>query len=393
MNESHSQATSESAAVTSRPLQEDSAISFFGLLQLLLENLRLLVLLPLAVGLLAFGYSFTITPTFTAFTRVMAPQQSNAFSGSLINSISGFPVSRNPMDQYVTLATSNSVQYALVDRFKLVERYKAKTAEDARNALNGVMRVAGNGKDGLITIEVDDRDPAFAAELANANVEEINRLLTRLAITEAKRRRVFFEQQMLRAKGNLIKAELELKTSSVGSDSLKSNPGVAVDEVAKLKAAISAQELKLAGMRGYLAQSAPEFKQAQIELSAMRTQLARAEQRQPADTSGGDYIAKYREVKYQENLVEIFSKQYENARADESSEGSVMQVVDPARVPEHKSKPQKVLIALVSILVSGFTTLLFVLIRHALRRAQKDPTVSREISNVRKTFARALGRA
>jgi tyrosine-protein kinase Etk/Wzc len=382
----------QSAAVASSTVQEDNSISFLDVLQMLLENLRLLVLLPLAVGLLALGYSFTITPTFTAVTRVMPPQQSGVSSASLINSIAGFAVNRNPLDQYVTLAKSDSVRFALVDRFKLMERYGTKGKEDARNVLDDVIRVTGNGKDAVITIAAEDHDPAFAAGLANANVEELNHLLQRLSITEAQKRRVFFEQQMLHAKDALIKAEQELKTSSVGSDALKANPSVAVVELAKIKAGITAQELKLASMRGYLAPSAPEFKQAQIELSAMRTQLARAEERQPADNKGGgDYIAKYREFKYRESLVDLFTKQYETARVDESSEGSVIQVVDIAHIPEHKSKPQKVLITLVAIVLSGFASLLFVLVRYALRRAGQDADVSRKFLNLRKSFARALG--
>jgi tyrosine-protein kinase Etk/Wzc len=401
MNDLHSPAVPESATVTLRPVQEDSSISFldslFDILQLVLENLRLLVLLPLAAGLLALGYSFTITPTFTAVTRLIPPQQAGGASSSLVNSIAGFAVNRNPIDQYVTLAKSDSVRYALIERFKLMGRYRSQVKEDARDVLDSMVRVNGNVKDGLITIELDDHDPAFAAELANANVEELNNLLQRLAITEARQRRIFYEKQLLRTKSNLAKAEQELKTSSVGVDALKAAPGAAVDELARLKAGITAQEIKVAGMRGYLAQSAPEFKQAQLELSAMQTQLARTEQRQPADSSGGsDYVAKYREVKYYEFLVEIFFRQYETARADETTEGAVVQVVDRAEVPEYKSKPKKMVMVLAAVFVSEFFVLFFIFARHAmrniLRHVQEDPKLLRKLSNVRKTFARALGR-
>ena len=64
-----------------------------------------------------------------------------------------------------------SVQDALIERFKLVEKYEAKLKTDARGALTGSVRFA-SGKDGLISVEVDDKDPKFAADLANAQVEE-----------------------------------------------------------------------------------------------------------------------------------------------------------------------------------------------------------------------------
>jgi uncharacterized protein involved in exopolysaccharide biosynthesis len=396
MNDPHSMAAHESAAVTARPAQEDDAISLLDLLQLALENLRLLVLVPLAVGLLVLAYTFIVSPTYTAVTRVIPPQQQGSAAGSLLSSLGGFGFgggSKGSIDQYVTLAKSESLQYALVDRFKLTERYKSKVREDARGTLGDLMRVTGNAKDGLITLEVDDHDPVFAAELANAHIDELNNLLHRLSITEAQQRRLFFEKQMLRAKDGLVKAEEALKLSRVGSDSLKTNPGSAVDELARIKAGITAQEIKLASMRGYLALSAPEFKQAQIELSAMRAQLARAEERQPADANGSsDYISKYREFKYQESLVELFTKQHEVARVDESNEGMTMQVVDVALPPEYKSKPKRIITTIVAAVVAGFATLFFIFLRNAFRRAQEDPELAQKFSNIRKACARALGR-
>ena len=43
---------------------------------------------------------------------------------------------------------------------------------------------------------------------------------------------------------------------------------------------------------------------------------------------GPDYVSKYREFKYQETLFELFARQYELARVDESREGALIQVVD-----------------------------------------------------------------
>jgi uncharacterized protein involved in exopolysaccharide biosynthesis len=138
----------------------------------------------------------------------------------------------------------------LIDRFKLTERYEQKLKDDTRKTLDGFAR-SSSGKDGLITIEVDDEEPAFAAELANAHVEELGHLLKRMAVTEAQQRRVFFEKQLASAKENLIKAEQALKSSGVNSDTLKSDPKAAVEGLARLKAGITAQEIKLASMRGY----------------------------------------------------------------------------------------------------------------------------------------------
>lgn len=377
---------------------DDDEISLLDLLQVIADNLRLLVLGPLVAGLLALAYSFTIPPTFTATTKFVPPQQQQSSAASLLaglgalGGLAGAAGIKNSADQYVAFLKSRSLLDVLVDRFKLLDRYETKSREDARNALGGSV-VVSSGKDGLITIDASDKDPAFAAQLANAHVEELGKLLNRLAVTEAQQRRVFFEKQLVNAKDNLAKAEQALAASGVNSAVLKST-GAAVAAVAQLKGQIAAQEIKLASMRGYLTESAPDFKQAQTELSAWRAQLGRAEKAEPATGLSGsdsDYISRFRDFKYFETLFELFTKQYEMARIDESREGAVIQVLDAAQAPERKSKPKKAQMAMISALATGFALLLFVFIRQALRGAAQTPESAEKLGRLRKAWAKALG--
>ncbi len=385
---------------TVAPDQGDDEINLLDLLQVVADNLRLLILGPLVAGLLALGYSFTIAPTFTASTKFLPPQQQQSSAAAMLQSLgalgglagaaSGL---KNPADQYLAFMKSNSVQDALIDRFKLMDRYESKFRQDARTALAGSAR-SSSGKDGLITVEVDNKDPAFAAQLANAHVEELQKLLSRIAVTEAQQRRVFFEKQLGNAKDNLVKAEIALKTSGVSSSVLKVDPKAAVEGLARLKAGIAAQEVKLSSMRGYLTENAPDFKQAQTELAALRSQVVRSEKEEPAVTGGeSDYIAKFRQFKYYETLFELFAKQYEIARIDESREGAVIQVLDVAQQPERKSKPKKAQIAMMTTPAMGFALLLFVFVRSALRGAAQNPESTEKLAHLRRAWSKALGRA
>ncbi len=384
---------------TDSPEQDDAEISLLDLLQVVADNLRLLLGGSLLAGLVALGVSFVITPTFTASTTFMPPQQQASGAASLLQSLgslgglagaaSGL---KNPVDQYVAFLKSRSVQDALIDRFDLTQRYEQKYRQNTAKALDAIARVK-SGKDGLISVEVDDRDPQFAATLANAHVEELGKLLSRLAVTEAQQRRLFFEKQLSATKDKLVKAEQALRSTGVSASVLKSSPAAAVEGVAKLKAAIAAQEIKLASMRGYLAESAFEFKQAQSELAAMRAQMSKLESGESAPLAidaGGDYITKYREFKYFETLFELFSKQYEIARVDESREGAVIQVVDVATPPELKSKPQKALIAVLAAVATGFVLLLFVFIRQAFRSSGADPATAEKLQRLRSALRHAL---
>ena len=352
-------------------MQDDDEISLLDLLQTIADNLRLLVLGPLAVGITALGISFLIPPTYTAKTQFLPPQQQQSAAASMLaslGSLGGLAGAvggiKNPADQYLAYMKSVTLQDSLIDRFKLLERYEAKTKTAARHALKESVRTA-SGKDGLISVEVDDKDPKFAADLANAHVEELGKLLGKLAITEAQQRRLFFEKQLSQAKEKLIQSEIELKSTGVSGSVLKSNPASAVAAVAGLQAGVTAQEVKLGAMRGYLAETAPEFKQALNELANLKAQLTKQEKDAPADsnfTNQGDYVSKYREFKYNETLFELFAKQFEIAKVDESREGAVIQTLDLAQPPEQKSKPKKALIAIIATLAAGIALLLFVFI-------------------------------
>ena len=374
----------------------EDEISLLDLLQVVVDNLRLLLLGPLVVGLAALGFSFTIAPTFTAKTQFLPPQQQQSAAASMLaslgslGSLAGAAGIKNPSDQYMAFMKSVSVQDALIDRFQLVERYKAKLREDARKGLTARARIA-SGKDGIISVEVDDHDPKVAADMANAHVDELRKLLARLAVTEAQQRRLFFEKQLAQTKDNLVKAEQALKSTGVNSSALKSTPAAAVETVARLKAMISAQEVKLASMRGYLSESAPDFKLALNELAAYRSQLAKAEENEPASTSATDYVARFRDYKYHETLFELFAKQYELARVDESREGAVIQVLDVAQPPERKSKPKKALIAIIATLATGVALLLWVFVRQALRTASNSPETAEKLQTLRTGWRRALG--
>lgn len=372
---------------------EDDEISLLDILQVVADNIKLLIIGPLLVGVLALGGSFLMSPTYTAVTQFLPPQQQQSAAASMLASLgslgglagaaSGL---KNPADQYVAFLKSQTLQSALVDEFKLMDYYESTLKADALASLNANTRVNA-GKDGLIKIEFDDKNPEFSAKVANAYVEQLRLLLGRLAVTEAQNRRIFFEKQLQEAKRNMIAAEQALQSGGVDARSLKMKPEAAIEGLAKLQAQVAAQEVKVASMRGYLTEQAPEFKQAIIELSALRAQLSRIEGNKNTSVQNDDgYVARFREFKYHETLFDLFAKQYELAKIDEAREGAVIQVLDVAVTPEKKSKPKKALIAVMATLATVFVLLIFVFVRQSLRNASQDLETAAKLSRIRQSL-------
>jgi len=373
------------AAIGNEPTQA-TELTVVDVALLLAQHLRLLLLGTLGAGLLAFGITFLIPPTYTATARLLPPgQQQNSASallasqlGSLAGLVGG--AVKTPADQYVALLKSRSVNDALVDQFKLRELYGVRYREDALRRLANESRINAGPKDGIISIEVDDTDPKRAAEMANAFVNELRNITNSLAVTEAAQRRLFFDNQLKIAKDNLTKAEIALRSSGVSEATLKTVPQSALEALARLRAQITAQEIKLSSMRTYMTDTNPEYRVAMNELAALKMELQKAEQSSGAKEAGqgADYIAKFRDFKYNEALYELMAKQFEMARIDEAREGLVIQVLDAAQPPERAARPRKGQIAIVTAIFAFVLLALFVVARDRFRIVMKDPAAAQK---------------
>ena len=360
--------------VDSDETDDEPGMTLGEVFEALRRNLLLLTLGPLVAGGLAFGITMLIAPTFTASTIFMPPQQAQSGAASALASLgslaglAGGTGMRSSGDQYVALMQSSTVSYRLIDQFKLMGVYESKFRVDARKELASNVRIALGKKDGLITVDVDDTNPQRAADIANSYVDELRRITGALAVTEAQQRRVFFERQLQQSRDRLVEAQRALQASGFNPGALKAEPKAAAEAYARLKAESTATEVRLQVLRGSLADDTPEVRQQQAALAALRGQLARVEQ--PGDSTGGpDYVGKYREFKYQETLFELYARQFELARVDESREGALIQVVDPATPPEKKSKPKRASIALGTMLGAALLLSAWVLLRHSRRQA------------------------
>jgi uncharacterized protein involved in exopolysaccharide biosynthesis len=325
-------------------LPEDDGIKLLDILQTLAENARLLIFGPLIVGLAALGVSFLFTPIFVAETNILIPQQQQSTAAALsqLGALAGMAGAaaglKNPADMYVGLLRSRTIADRMIERFGLMKIRKVKTREDAREILARISGVTPR-RDGLITIAVVSFDPRLAAAMANAYVEELSSLTSRLAVTEAQQRRQFLEKELAKAKENLVKAEIALGGVGISENMLKFSPEAMGQGLATLKAQVMAKEVQLSSMRGVLTENSPNFRQAKQELAALRAQLGKFEHARPTG-GNAEYINRYREFKYDEVLFEQISKQYELAKIDEVRDGAVIQIVDvlPSETPPPQSK-------------------------------------------------------
>ena len=358
--------------------QPDSP-GWLELVGLLVQKRWLLLLGPLLAAAVAVAISFAIPPMYTARTTFLPPQQPQSAAatalaslGALSGLVTGGGGVRTPADQYVALMQSVTVADRLIDQFGLVAAYGEKDRTDTRLELSERVRMSVGKKDGLITIEVDDQDPKRAAALANSHIEELRRLASQMALTEAQQRRVFFELQLKQAREKLTASQQALQASGFNAGALRAEPKATAESYARLKAETSVAEVRLQVLRRGLADNTPEVAQQMAILASLRASLARLETTETS-SAGGDYVGRYREFKYEETLFELLARQYELARLDESREGALIQVLDPAQPPERKSRPRRGAIGVTTAVITFVLLLIWLVARHAWRYATTAP--------------------
>ncbi len=375
----------------------DDEISLIDLAITLAKHKKVIIGAPLIVAVITAIISFIIPPTYTATTQIMPPQQQSGASALLgqlgaLSSLAGASGGlKNPNDLYVAMLKSCTVSDNLISRFKLQAVYETKFPSETRKAL-AKASVITSGKEGLIAVQVEDEDPKRAAAIANGYVEELQKLTQVLAVTEASQRRLFFEKQLFQAKQALGDAEISLKQvqEKTGLLQLDEQAKALIKAGAELKGQIAIKEVELGAIRTFATGNNPDLVRTQQVVGGMRAQLAKIEtgsvSTSKAPEAGLEYLRKVRNLKYAETVYEILAKQFEMAKIDEAKEGSMIQVLDKALVPDRKSKPKRAMMVLLSAIATGFLAILYAFIKEALQNAKKDTETEAQLTTLKKTL-------
>ena len=365
------------------------------LVLVLAKHGKLLLGGPVAAALIATVVVLLIPNMYTATARILPPQQQQSAAAALLGQLTGLAAAsggslalRSQGDMFVAMLKSRTVADNLVQQFDLRSVYGEDTVTDARKRLAGRTDVS-NGRDGVIKIDVEDRDPKRAADLANAYVAELENLTLKLTVSEAGQRRLFFEKQLLKAKSDLTQAEVALQRfqEKAGLIAPEAQASMTVSIAANLRAQVTAKEVQLSALRAFATKDNPDLVRTEEELATLREQLAKMERDAGklrgdvlvpvgrAPEVAGEYVQRYRDMKYFETLFQLLAKQYEIARIDEARDAVVVQVLDSAVVPEKKSGPMRALVVLVTALVVLFLALPAALALEAVRNSRAHPGV------------------
>ncbi len=380
-----------------RRLDDTSAEDRVDLIQvvfLLWRNKKTILRFTVATGVLtALIVFFVLKPTYTAESVFLPPQSMpgssmSQLAGQLgtLGALGAIGGIKNPTDVYIGILGSRTIADTLIKRFDLQSVYKTKRLSDTEKTLKGNSNFIA-GKDSLITISVMDKDPHRATSLANGYLDALSEQNGRLALTESKQRRVFFEQQLAIEKDALADAEVDLKRTQEQTGLIVpiGQAEAEIQAMQQLRAQITSRQVELSVLQQSSTEQNPAVVRVQTEIERLQGELRKLENGSSKRTPGSvqapaakvpelalEYVRKQREVKYHETLFELLARQYEAARLDESRDAPLLQVVDKAVVPDKKSGPQRAALTLAGMFLGFLAGSLWVILREAVKNMSWD---------------------
>lgn len=405
-------------------LEDDDSISLLDLLLVLAAGRKTIAKTTAGFAIAGVIYALASSSIYTAKTTFIPPsnQQLSAQSaiaaqlGALAGGGGGLAAAlgKSPADIWVALLNSRTVGEYVVQRNNLMSVFHTDSLEKAVKDLQAKTKIAAD-KSGLIAIEVNDKRPEFAAEIANSYMAGLLELNKSLVFSQAGQKRLFFEQQLKRAREGLAEAEVlteaGLKTGDPNADDvrklLQTSPRAISDTSQQLRARIAAKQIEISAMRSYAVDGNIDLQRAQDELESLSEQLSALEgvptpkQQKPPKTEESTAEAqqtqvqsiveqkiaaraKVQDIRFYDSLISLLTQQYEQARLDEAKEPVVFQVVDVATPPAIRTAPKRTLIVLISALAGFFLSILWVFARNALSKASDNPETAGKLAQLKR---------
>jgi len=361
-------------------IENSSKRNILDYLLVLLKWRRFIISVTIATTTIALIISLLLPKWFIASASILPPRQADIFgslsgASSSLKGIAGIAKlgglgQKSGAYNYMAILQSRSSMEAVIQKFNLIEVYDAPD-----HSLEKTIKMLEENvsfeeqKEDYISIEVEDKDPVRAADMANYFVTILNSISIQLGTREARTNREFVEQRLLEANQKLHSNEEILRKYQE-----KSGMIIAPDENSSISAfaslyAMKAQkeiEIGIAGKN--LAPDNPQFIELKIELSEIEKKL------QTFPQIGLESIRLFRDVVIQQKIVEFLIPLYEQAKVDEQKDIPAVLVLDKAVPPERKAKPKKTIIVIVAMFVSLLFSIMIVFMRERIAMmAQTHP--------------------
>lgn len=380
------------------PAHVDGEISLFDCWRTLVKRKKLIGLLVGGAFVGSIVVSLLLPKIYASTASLLPPQQESSLTAGLgalqlgagaLGGLGGFVGLKSPADLWVGILKSQTVEDAIISRFDLMKIYKAKTIEDARDALNKRIWIR-KSKEDIIFVTIEDRDPQRATRMANAFVEELDTVNKNVVMTSGGRMRVFVGKRLGETKEELAKVEEEVRIfqDQYRAVKLDDQSKAMIEAIGKVKGQLMARDVELQTLLSYATPTNPQAEILKSQVDELRSTLRDLEDGEKGASASiksvfiptakiPDLALQYsrlvREAKVQETLYGLLTQQYEIARVQEAKDSPTVQILDIAKVPQKEARPRRVQIALLSTFTALFFSVLLAFFMDSFEKGSNPP--------------------
>jgi len=384
---------------------EEDEINLIDLFLVFFKRKKMVCSIVFAAIILSVIVSLLLPKMYTATARILPPQESNSGLSGLLSQTGGalgglassFIGGESSADLYVGILESRSVADMLIKKFDLKELYEAEYLEDVYKKLAKRTAIQVSRKTQIIDVEVEDRDPGKAADMANTYVNALDHINRTVNISEAQRKRVFLESRLKKVKKDLVKAEFILKQfqEKYKLVSIADQARAIIEGAAKIKGEIIVAETELEILKKFGTERQNEAVMLKSKIAELKNQLAKIEGGESGKSVVGksnmnegdpDFYISFselpalgmrlaqlmREAKIQEEVFKLITTQHELAKIEEARDVNTIQVLDRAVAPDKKSSPKRALIVILSTVVAFFMAVFLAFFLEYVDRLKTD---------------------
>jgi capsule polysaccharide export protein KpsE/RkpR len=232
----------------------------------------------------------------------------------------------------------------------------------------------------------------------------LNRLTAELSTSAARREREFLEGRLLSVRVELDQSSKQL--SEFSSQNVTFDPkeqGKATFEAAaKLQAELISAQAQLSGLEQIYAPQNVRVRAVRAKIAELQRQLnslasgpekngaSEVESSYPSLRKlpglGVTYYNLYRDVKIQESIFEVLTKQLELAKVQEAKEVPTIRVLDAANLPESKASPKRLNLIILGCILSLLMSSIYLMVAHRWRALSDENAAKAVVAEIRKNI-------
>ncbi len=337
-------------------IEQNDKFPFWKFIYILLRWKKFITINVFVLSLISVGISLLLPLWFKSTASILPPKEQDMFgmfggASSLLQSLGGKAFGQNVGTySYLAILKSRNSMEKVIQKFNLISVYEEENIDKTIEALEDNVSFEVQN-DGNITIEVFDKSPKRAANIANYFVEILNSTSIQLGTQEAKNNREFIENRLNQCRNDLKNSEDSLSIfqknkSIIISPDEKSS---AISAYAELYALKAKREIEIDILKKTVNEDNQQLKQKKIELEEISKKLSSFPQ------TGVEGFRLYREIMIQQKILEFLLPLYEQAKINEQKDIPVLLVLDKAAPAIEKSKPKRSIVVLVVFFISFFT--------------------------------------